>query len=89
MTDVERTNIESYFENINNLIALKEALDRSLTHTRSEIDFAMSWLDEQYEEDELTLHDSYNKIFSDQYTKAMKRVLENILPCWKLVNKKK
>ena len=60
MTDVERTNIESYFENINNLIALKEALDRSLMHTRSEIDFAMSWLDEQYDEDELTLHDSYN-----------------------------
>ena len=88
MTDVERTNIESYFENINNLIALKEALDRSLTHTRSEIDFAMSWLDEQYEEDELTLHDSYNKICSDQYTKTMKQVLENILPCWKLINKK-
>ena len=51
MTDVERTNIESYFENINNLIALKEALDRSLKHTSSEIDFAMSWLDDQYEED--------------------------------------
>jgi hypothetical protein len=49
----------------------------------------MSWLEDQYDEDELTLHDSYNKIFSDQYTKAMKRVLENILPCWKLVNKKK
>ena len=89
MTDVERTNIESYFENINNLIALKEALDRSLKHTSSEIDFAMSWLDDQYEEDELTLHDSYNKIFSDQYTKTMKQVFENILPCWKLVNKKK
>ena len=55
MTDVERTNIESYFENINNLIALKEALDRSLMQTRSEIDYAMSWLDEQYEEAELTL----------------------------------
>ena len=45
MTDVERTNIESYFENINNLIALKEALDRSLMLTKSEIDFAMEWLD--------------------------------------------
>ena len=89
MTYEERTNIESYFENINNLISLKEALDRSLMHTRSEIDFAMSWLDEQYEEGELTLHDSYAKIFSDQYTKTMKQVLENILPCWKLVNKKK
>ena len=89
MTDVERTNIESYFENINNLIALKEALDRSLTHTSSEIDFAMSWLDEQYDEDELTLDNSYNKICGDQYSKTMKQVLENILPCWKLVNKKK
>ena len=89
MTDVERTNIESYFENINNLIALKEALDRSLMQTRSEIDYAMSWLDEQYDEDELTLDNSYNKMCSDQYTQAMKRVLENILPCWKLVNKKK
>ena len=88
MTYEERTNIESYFENINNLISLKEALDRSLMHTTSEIDFAMSWLDEQYEEDELTLHNSYNKRYSDQYTKTMKRVLENILPCWKLVNKK-
>ena len=88
MTDVERTNIESYFENINNLIALKEALDRSLMLTKSEIDFAMEWLDEQYEESELTLHDSYNKICSDQYTKTMKQVLENILPCWKLINKK-
>ena len=89
MTYEERTNIESYFENINNLISLKEALDRSLMHTTSEIDFAMSWLDEQYEEAELTLHNSYNKRYSDQYTKTMKRVLENILPCWKLVNKKK
>ena len=88
MTYEERTNIESYFENINNLISLKEALDRSLIHTTSEIDFAMSWLDEQYEEAELTLHNSYNKRYSDQYTKTMKRVLENILPCWKLVNKK-
>ena len=89
MTYEERTNIESYFENINNLISLKEALDKSLMHTTSEIDFAMSWLDEQYEEAELTLHNSYNKSYSDQYTKTMKRVLENILPCWKLVNKKK
>ncbi len=89
MTYEERTNIESYFENINNLISLKEALDRSLIHTTSEIDFAMSWLDEQYEEAELTLHNSYNKSYSDQYTKTMKRVLENILPCWKLVNNKK
>ena len=88
MTYEERTNIESYFENINNLISLKEALDRSLMHTTSEIDFAMSWLDEQYEEDELTLHNSYNKRYRDQYTKTMKRVLENILPCWKLINKK-
>ena len=89
MTYEERTNIESYFENINNLISLKEALDRSLMHTTSEIDFAMSWLDEQYEEAELTLHNSYNKRYSDQYTKTMNRVLENILPCWKLVNNKK
>ena len=88
MTYEERTNIESYFENINNLISLKEALDRSLMHTTSEIDFAMSWLDEQYEEAELTLHNSYNKRYSDQYTKTMKRVLENILPCWKLINNK-
>ena len=49
MTDVERTNIESYFENINNLIALKEALDKSLIYTRNEIDFAMCWLYDQYE----------------------------------------
>ena len=89
MTDVERTNIESYFENINNLIALKEALDRSLIQTRSEIDYAMSWLDEQYDEDELTLDNKYYKICGDQYTETMKRVLENILPCWKLINKKK
>ena len=89
MTDVERTNIESYFENINNLIALKEALDRSLKHTSSEIDFAMSWLEDQYDEDELTLDNKYYKICGDQYTETMKRVLENILPCWKLVNKKK
>ena len=88
MTYEERTNIESYFENINNLIALKEALDRSLMHTKSEINFAMEWLDDQYEESELTLHDSYNKIFSDQYTKTMKQVLGHIIPCWKLVNKK-
>ena len=71
-----------------NLIALKEALDRSLMHTKSEIDFAMEWLDDQYEESELTLHDSYNKIFSDQYTKTMKQVLGHIIPCWKLINKK-
>ena len=88
MTDVERTNIESYFENINNLIALKEALDRSLMQTRSEIDYAMSWLDEQYDEDELTLDNKYYKICGDQYTETMKRVLENILSCWRMINKK-
>jgi|GEM_PF-3596071 hypothetical protein len=37
MTDVERTDIESYLNNISNLIALQTALDKSLTHTRSQL----------------------------------------------------
>ena len=94
MTHVERTNIESYLRNINNLIALKKALEESLDYTKYELHVAMSEFDD-YGFDEVVPEreiinaptEYYTDWKLDQYTDTLKRVMEEILPCWKLIEK--
>ena len=52
MTNVERTNIETYLSNINNLIALKKALEQSLTYTQHELWMAIGGF-EDYDDENL------------------------------------
>ena len=95
MTYEERTNLESYLRNINNLIALKKALEVSLDCTKYELDVAITWfgdheLDEVVPDEEIINAPSerYIAYHLDQYTDTVKRVMEEILPCWKLIENK-
>ena len=94
MTHVERTNIESYLRNINNLIALKKALEESLDYTKYELHVAMSEIHDNGFDDVIPEREIinaptefYTEWKLDQYTDTLKRVLEEILPCWKLIEK--
>ena len=94
MTYEERTNLESYLRNINNLIALKKALEDSLDYTKNELFLAMSEFNDFGFEDVVPETEIINvptEFYTDrkldQYTDTMKRVLEEILPCWKLIEK--
>ena len=94
MTYVERTNLESYLRNINNLIALKKALEDSLDYTKNELFLAMSDFNDYGFEDVVpeteiinVPTEYYTDCKLDQYTDTMKRVMEEILPCWKLIEK--
>ena len=95
MTNVERTNIETYLENINNLITLKKALELSLSYTQHELWMAIGDFEDY--DDEFLVPDSdiinapneyYTDHHLDQYTDTVKRVMEEILPCWKLIENK-
>ena len=92
MTYEERTNLESYLRNINNLIALKKALEESLDFTKYELYVAMSELNDDGFEDVVpeteiinAPTEYYTNLKLDQYTDTLKRVMEEILPCWKLI----
>ena len=94
MTYEERTNLESYLRNINNLIALKKALEDSLDYTKNELFLAMSDFNDYGFEDVVpeteiinVPTEYYTDRKLDQYTDTMKRVMEEILPCWKLIEK--
>ena len=94
MTYEERTNLESYLRNINNLIALKKALEESLDFTKYELYVAMSEFNDCGFEDvapETEVINAPTEYYTewklDQYTDTLKRVLEEILPCWKLIEK--
>ena len=94
MTYEERTNLESYLRNINNLIALKKALEDSLDYTKNELFLAMSDFNDYGFEDVVpeteiinVPTEFYTDCKLDQYTDTMKRVMEEILPCWKLIGK--
>jgi len=94
MTYEERTNLESYLRNINNLIALKKALEDSLDYTKNELFLAMSDFNDYGFEDVVpeteiinVPTEYYTDCKLDQYTDTMKRVMEEILPCWKLIEK--
>ena len=94
MTYEERTNLESYLRNINNLIALKKALEDSLDYTKNELFLAMSEFNDYGFEDVVpeteiinVPTEYYTDCKLDQYTDTMKRVMEEILPCWKLIEK--
>ena len=93
MTHVERNYIETYLKNINNLIALKLALEESLIYTTNELDYAMYQLPRNEFEEVLpdekinAPSEYYTETHLNQYSDTLKKVMEEILPCWKLTEK--
>mgnify|MGYP001448196918 CR=1 FL=1 len=88
MTHEERTNIESYIENINNLVDLKNVLKRCVSRIEGDIEWWMRQLEEQPEDDQLIVDYKPNALMRD-YSEIMQGVVEDLLPYWKLINNKK
>ncbi|MDG2266834.1 MAG: hypothetical protein P8L91_07610 [Candidatus Marinimicrobia bacterium] len=84
MTYEERTNIESYLENLNNLVELKKALKRSLDRVEGDIEFSMFQIEEQTDDDTFASK-PLNPLRS--YQDIMQGVIEDLLPCWKVAIK--
>ena len=84
MTYEERTNIESYLENLNNLVELKKALKRSLDLVEGDIEFSMFQIEEQTDDDSFASKPL--NPFRD-YQDIMQGVIEELLPCWKVAIK--
>ena len=84
MTYEERTNIESYLENLNNLVELKMALKRSLDRVEGDIEFSMFQIEEQTDDDTFASK-PLNPLRS--YQDIMQGVIEDLLPCWKVAIK--
>ena len=84
MTYEERTNIESYLENLNNLVQLKKALKRSLDRVDGDIEFSMFQIEEQTDDDSFASK-PLNPLRS--YQDIMQGVIEDLLPCWKVAIK--
>ena len=84
MTYEERTNIESYLENLNNLVELKKALKRSLNRVEGDIEFSMFQIEEQTDDDTFASK-PLNPLRS--YQDIMQGVIEDLLPCWKVAIK--
>ena len=84
MTYEERTNIESYLENLNNLVELKKALKRSLDRVEGDIEFSMFQI-EDHPDDDCFIPDTRHPLRT--YTELMQATIEDLLPCWKLAAK--
>jgi len=84
MTHEERTNIESYLENLNNLVELKKALKQSLARVEGDIEFSMFQIEEQTDDDTFASK-PLNPLRS--YQDIMQGVIEDLLPCWKVAIK--
>ena len=84
MTYEERTNIESYLENLNNLVELKKALKRSLDRVEGDIEFSMFQIEEQTDDDTFASK-PLNPLRN--YQDIMQGVIEELLPCWKVAIK--
>ena len=84
MTYEERTNIESYLENLNNLVELKKALKQSLARVEGDIEFSMFQIEDQTDDDSF-VSKSLNPLRS--YQDIMQGVIEDLLPCWKVAIK--
>ena len=81
MTYEERTNIESYLENLNNLVELKKALKRSLDLVEGDIEFSMFQIEEQTDDDSFAFK-PLNPL--REYQEIMQGGIEELLPCWKV-----
>ena len=84
MTYEERTNIESYLENLNNLVELKKALKQSLARVEGDIEFSMFQIEDQTDDDSFASK-PLNPLRS--YQDIMQGVIEDLLPCWKVAIK--
>ena len=54
MTHEERTNIESYLENLNNMVELKGVLQQCLDRVEGDIVYSMFYMEEQPDDDRIT-----------------------------------
>ena len=84
MTHEERTNIESYLENINNMVELKGVLQQCLDRVEGDIEYSMFYMEEQPDDDSFI---SDFKHTLRPYSELMQGVIEDLLPCWKLAKK--
>ena len=84
MTHEERTNIESYLENLNNLVELKKVLQQCLLRVEGDIEFSMFQIEEQ-PEDDCFIPDTRHPLRN--YSELMQATIEDLLPCWKLAAK--
>jgi hypothetical protein len=84
MTYEERTNIESYLENLNNLVELKKALKQSLARVEGDIEFSMFQIEDQTDDDSFASK-PLNPLRN--YQDIMQGVIEELLPCWKVAIK--
>ena len=85
MTHEERTNIESYLDNLNNLIELKKVLQQCLLRVEGDIEWSMFQIEEQPDDDcfnPVKMHPSLRS-----YSELMQATIEDLLPCWKLAIK--
>ena len=84
MTHEERTNIESYLENLNNLVELKKVLQQCLLRVEGDIEFSMFQIEEQ-PDDDCFIPDTRRPLRN--YSELMQATIEDLLPCWKLATK--
>ena len=56
MTHEERTNIESYLENLNNMVELKGVLQQCLDRVVGDIEYSMFYMEDQPNDDSFIPH---------------------------------
>ena len=84
MTHEERTNIESYLENLNNMVELKGVLQQCLDRVEGDIEYSMFCMEEQPNDDSFIVDTNPTL---RPYSELMQGVIEDLLPCWKLAKK--
>jgi len=84
MTHEERTNIESYLDNLNNMVELKKVLQQCLDRVEGDIEYSMFYMEEQPNDDSFICDPKHSL---RPYSELMQGVIEDLLPCWKLTHK--
>ncbi len=84
MTHEERTNIESYLDNLNNMVELKKVLQQCLNRVEGDIEYSMFYMEHQPNDDSF-IPDAKHTL--RPYSELMQGVIEDLLPCWKLTLK--
>ena len=84
MTYEERTNIESYLHNLNNMVELKKVLQQCLDRVEGDIEYSMFYMEDQPDDDSFVPD---TKHVLRPYSELIQGVIEDLLPCWKLANK--
>jgi len=80
MTHEERTNIESYLDNLNNMVEFKKVLQQCLDRVEGDIEYSMFYMEGQPDDDSL-IPDPKHTL--RPYSQLIQEVIEDLLPCWK------